>query len=95
MNKQTEHLIEKISDASYVLGCIDKMYFLSNEIMKASKEYFSQGKDDLAIAYRETSNKIKEQADALKNKYDQKERVESSNAWSILSNCVMEEVYPE
>ena len=34
MDKRTESLIETISEASYKLGAIDKMYFIASEFMK-------------------------------------------------------------
>lgn len=95
MDKRTESLIETISEASYKLGAIDKMYFIASEFMKKSEKYFSEGKDELAFSYREQSNAIKNAAKILKNSYDKREFVDSSNAWSILSNCITEVNYPE
>jgi len=95
MDKRTESLIETISEASYKLGAIEKMYFISSDLMKKSQKYFSERKDELALAYREESVSMRNSADILRKSYDEDEHRSSSNAWSILNNCVTNEVYPE
>lgn len=94
MDKQTEKLIENISSYAYANGAIDKMLFISIELMKIAEKHFSKGEDALANAFRSESIRLKESYNISMNARDSNKKV-IDDSWSILDNCIGDIIYPE
>lgn len=87
MDNQTESMIETLASFSYDNGEIDKMFFISSELMKKAEEYFSKGKDSIAIAFRDEALIMRDSAQIYKTTRDKnKQRID--DIWKILDEKI-------
>ena len=88
MNKTTEALIESISTSSYELGKISGLERVSELLLVRAGERFKEGKDSLAEETRAMAIEIQKMANNNRKEYDNVYKKYSFDAWSILHNCI-------